>query len=382
MKSFIEIPENSHFPIQNLPFGIFSTKDNQTPRVGVAIGDQILDLTTITQQFKEFLPELINPEHVFSQGSLNTFMSLGKPIWRATRSFLQKILSFDDDDPDQALQRYMKKNSLIPQKDAKMHLPAEIGDYTDFYSSKEHAINVGIHLPVGYHGRSSSVVVTGTDIIRPCGQSLPHKDQPPVFGPSRKLDFELELAFVVGVGNKLGKPISIENANDHIFGVVLMNDWSAWEYVPLGPFLGKNFGTTISPWIVTLDALEPFLVNGPDQIPKPLPYLQDQGPSAYDINLQVKMKPNNSKNYKTITNSNSKYIYWSFKQQLVHHTSEESRGSLLEITWNGENEIEFENGIKRKFIEDGDEILLEGYCLGDGYIVGFGECSGKILASH
>ncbi|RIA87641.1 fumarylacetoacetase [Glomus cerebriforme] len=413
MKSFIQVLPNSHFPIQNLPFGIFSTQQNPSPRVGVAIGDQILDLTVISTLFENHVPELKNPSNVFSQSSLNSFMSLGKPIWQATRRFLQNILS--DDNPELRDNNQLRQKAFVTQKLANMHLPAQIGDYTDFYASKEHATNVGtmfrgkdnalmpnwVHLPVGYHGRSSSIVVSGTDIVRPCGQRLSAKDQPPIFGPSNKLDFELEMAFFIGSGNKLGERIPIDQTNNHIFGLVLMNDWSArdiqaWEYLPLGPFLGKNFGTTISPWIVTLDALEPFLVNGPIQDPVPLPYLKDDNPSAYDIQLEVKMKPNNSDSFRTLTKSNLKYMYWSLKQQLAHHTingcnmrpgdlcgtgtisgpSEDSRGSLLEITWNGQNEV---NEIKRKFIEDGDEIVLTGYCQGDGYLVGFGECLGRIL---
>ncbi|CAI2171279.1 11503_t:CDS:10 [Funneliformis geosporum] len=416
MKSFIQISFDSHFPIQNLPFGIFSTQQNPTPRVGVAIGDQILDLTAITVLFEHHVSELKSPSNVFSQSSLNSFMSLGKPLWQATRRFLQNILS--NDNPELRDNDQLRQKAFVAQKSAKMHLPAQIGDYTDFYASKEHATNVGemfrgkdnalmpnwVHLPVGYHGRSSSIVVSGTDIVRPCGQRLPAKDHPPIFGPSAKLDFELEMAFFVGSGNKPGERIPIDQANKHIFGLVLMNDWSArdiqaWEYVPLGPFLGKNFGTTISPWVVTLDALEPFLVNGPTQDPAPLSYLNHDVPSAYNIQLEVKMKPNKSDFFKTLTRSNLKYMYWSLKQQLVHHTvngcnmrpgdlcgtgtisgsTEDSRGSLLEITWNGQNEIDFENGIKRKFIEDKDEIVLTGYCQGDGYLIGFGECSGKIL---
>ncbi|CAB4478174.1 uncharacterized protein OCT59_007399 [Rhizophagus irregularis] len=413
MQSFIHVPPNSHFPIQNLPFGIFSTQQNLSPRVGVAIGDQILDLTAITTLFEKYVPELKNPSNVFSQPSLNSFMSLGKPIWQATRRFLQSILSHDN--PELQDNEELRQKAFVAQQSAKMHLPAHIGDYTDFYASKEHATNVGtmfrgkdnalmqnwVYLPVGYHGRSSSIVISGTDIVRPCGQISPDKNQPPIFGPSAKLDFELEMAFFIGSGNKLGARIPIDQANNHIFGLVLMNDWSArdiqaWEYVPLGPFLGKNFGTTISPWVVTLDSLEPFLVNGPIQDPAPLPYLKDNIPSAYDIHLEVKIKPNNSDSFKTLTRSNLRYMYWSLKQQLAHHTvngcntrpgdlcgtgtisgpTEDSRGSLLEITWNGQNEVD---GIKRKFIEDGDEIVLTGYCQGEGYLVGFGECYGKIL---
>ncbi|RHZ66585.1 hypothetical protein Glove_306g45 [Diversispora epigaea] len=418
MKSFIDVPPHSHFPIQNLPFGIFSTEKFPSPRVGVAIGDQILDLSSLTSLLEENVPELKNLSNVFSEPTLNKFMSLGRPIWQATRRYLQQILSENDSTLRDNIE--LRQRALISQKLARMHLPANIGDFTDFYASKEHATNVGTmfrgkdnalmpnwtHLPVGYHGRSSSIVVSGTDIVRPSGQISPGKDQPPIFGASKKLDFELEMAFFVGPGNNLGKPIPIEKATDHIFGVVLMNDWSArdiqaWEYVPLGPFLGKNFGTTISPWVVTMDALEPFLVEGPKQDPTPLKYLQDTGPSAYDIHLEVKMKSKDCKSHATIANSNLKYMYWSLKQQLVHHSingcnmrpgdlcgtgtisggpdtinsnsNKSSLGSLLEITWNGKTKINI-NENERTFIEDGDEILLTGYCTNKNYLIGFGEC--------
>ncbi|CAG8488137.1 34859_t:CDS:2 [Racocetra persica] len=366
MKSFIEVSADSHFPIQNLPFGVFSIAEDEisSARVGVAIGDQILDLIVISKLFEKHVPELGNPALVFSQSSLNMFMSLGKPVWQATRKFLQVILS--EDNPELRDNKELRNQAFIPQKLAKMHLPANIGHYTDFYASKEHATNCGImlrgssalfpnwiHLPVGYHGRASSVVVSGTDLLRPRGQRSPGKDQPPVFGPSIKLDFELEMAFFVGTGNNLGEPIPIQKAEDHIFGMD----------------------------------------------PTPFPYLQEEGKTAYDIHLEAKMKPSNNDTHKTLTRSNLKYMYWSIKQQLAHHTisgcnmrtgdlcgtgtisgpSEDARGSLLEITWNGKNEIDFGNGVKRLFVEDGDEVVLTGYCQGEGYKVGFGECSGKIL---
>ncbi|CAG8494112.1 3068_t:CDS:2 [Paraglomus brasilianum] len=404
MKSFIKVAPDSHFPIQNLPYGIFSTVENPNPRVGVAIGDEILDLSVIHALIEKHVPELGQKPMIFKESSLNSFMSLGRPIWKAVRKCLQNILSADNSELRDDAE--LRAKAFVAQNLANMHLPAQIGDYTDFYASKEHATNVGTmfrgsdnalmpnwtHLPVGYHGRSSSVVVSGTALRRPCGQRLLAKNNPPVFGASIRLDFELEMAFIIGVGNELGNAIPINKANNHIFGVVLMNDWS-------GPFLGKNFGTSISPWVVTLDALEPFLVKGPEQKPEPLPYLRDNGPSAYNVQLEAKIKPYDSNAYKTVTRSNLKYMYWSFKQQIAHHTvggcnmrpgdlcgtgtisgpSEGSRGSLLELTWNGQNEIDYDNGIKRKFIEDGDEVVLTGYCQGEGYIVGFGDCSGKIL---
>ncbi|KAI8971908.1 fumarylacetoacetase [Mycotypha africana] len=347
-------------------------------------------------------------------------MSLGRPVWKATRAAIQTLLSKDT--PTLRENEALVKKVLIPLKDVTMHLPANIGDYTDFYCSRDHATNVGImfrgkenalqpnwlHIPVGYHGRASSVVVSGTDIRRPAGQKLPAKDaKAPVFGPSSRLDIELEVGWFVGTGNKLGDRIDIKNARDHIFGLVLVNDWSArdiqaWEYVPLGPFLGKSFGTTISPWIVTLDALEPFLVDGPDQsTPQPLPYLQEQQPAAYDVELQVQIKPNESSKFETVAVTNLKHMYWSITQQLAHHTvngcnmrpgdmgatgtisgpEKGSYGSLLELTWSGQNKINFENGVERLFLQDGDEVKLTGKAKNGnvGYHIGFGDCSGKIL---
>ncbi|KAI9485859.1 MAG: fumarylacetoacetase [Benjaminiella poitrasii] len=345
-------------------------------------------------------------------------MALGRPVWRATRSAIQALLSKDDSQLRDNKQ--LLETALVPLDTVKMHLPAKIGDYTDFYCSREHATNVGImfrgkdnalqpnwlHIPVGYHGRASSVVVSGTDIRRPAGQKLPSKDsKQPVFGPSTRLDIELEVGWFVGSGNKLGERIELKDAQDQIFGLVLVNDWSArdiqaWEYVPLGPFLGKSFGTTISPWIVTLDALEPFLVDGPDQSsPLPLPYLQESRPSAYDINLQVQIKPAEASHFETVTVSNLKYMYWSITQQLAHHTvngcnlrpgdmgatgtisgpEKGSYGSLLEITWSGQEKIKFQDGVERVFLEDGDEVKITGFAMKDNYRIGFGQCAGKVL---
>ncbi|KAI9279602.1 fumarylacetoacetase [Sporodiniella umbellata] len=340
-------------------------------------------------------------------------MSLGRPVWKETRSRIQKVLSQKDDS-------IPLESALVPLSSVKMHLPAKIGDYTDFYCSREHATNVGImfrgkdnalqpnwlHIPVGYHGRASSVVVSGTDLHRPCGQRLPAKDaKAPVFGPSARLDIELEVGWFVGTGNELGKRIEVNDAKNHLFGLVLVNDWSArdiqaWEYVPLGPFLGKSFGTTISPWIVTIDALEPFLVDGPDQSePEILPYLKEQQPSAFDVKLKVDIKPSGSSKFETVTVSNLKHMYWSITQQLAHHTvngcnmrpgdmgatgtisgpEKGSYGSLLEITWSGKDKIAFENGVERTFLEDGDQVKITGVCENSEYRIGFGECSGKVL---
>ncbi|KAF9116798.1 hypothetical protein BGX27_010415 [Mortierella sp. AM989] len=416
--SFIETKPDSDFSIHNIPFGIISTTQNPAPRVATRIGDFAVDLSVLAQAGL-FTSVLEDAQGVFSQPTLNLFMSLGKPVWSATRKHIQKLLSSSEAtlrDNQELLQR-----AVFPVASIKTHLPANIGDYTDFYASKEHATNVGImfrgkenalmpnwtHLPVGYHGRASSIVVSGTELKRPNGQRVLVKGENPQFGPSVRVDCELEMAFLVGTGNNLGDSISINNAKDHMFGVVLMNDWSArdiqaWEYVPLGPFLGKNFGTTVSAWVVTMDALEPFLVQGPTQEPKPLPYLAENGPSAYDINLEVKIKPVEGSKYTVVSRSNLKYMYWSFAQQLAHHTvngcnmrtgdlcgsgtisgpTEDSYGSMLELTWSGAKDIQLEEGITRKFMQDNDEMILAGWCEKDGVRVGFGECHGKILPAN
>ncbi|KAG0237433.1 hypothetical protein BGW42_001009 [Actinomortierella wolfii] len=413
--SFIEVKPDSDFSIHNIPFGVISTTENPTPRVATRIGDYAVDLSVIAQAGLIDVPGL-DAKNVFAQPSLNLFMSLGKSVWTPARLAIQKLLSKDEaalrDNQD------LVKRALIPIAQVQTHLPAVIGDYTDFYASKEHATNVGImfrgkenalmpnwtHLPVGYHGRASSVVNSGTNLHRPKGQRVLVKGEAPQYGPSIRMDCELEMAFLVGTGNELGSSIDVNKAKDHMFGVVLMNDWSArdiqaWEYVPLGPFLGKNFGTTISSWVVTMDALEPFLVQGPVQDPKPLPYLVESGPSAYDINLEIKLKPAEGSEYSVVSRSNLKYMYWSFAQQLAHHTvngcnmrtgdlcgsgtisgpTEDSYGSLLELTWSGAKELELAGGIKRKFLQDNDEMILLGWCEKDGVRVGFGECHGKIL---
>ncbi|KAL7322252.1 hypothetical protein PS15p_211899 [Mucor circinelloides] len=418
-ESFVPVSKDSDFPIQNIPFGVFSTSEKPEPRVGTAIGDQVLDLSEVSKAgLLDNIEGLNEPAKIFSESSLNTFMSLGRPVWKKTRLAIQEILSKDCSKLKDNAELVQK--ALIPLTSVKMHLPAKIGDYTDFYCSRDHATNVGImfrgkdnalqpnwlHIPVGYHGRASSVVVSGTDIHRPAGQKLPSKDaKAPIFGPSARLDIELEVGWFVGTGNKLGDRIDIKDAQDHIFGLVLVNDWSArdiqaWEYVPLGPFLGKSFGTTISPWIVTLDALEPFLINGPDQSsPEPLEYLQEKKPSAYDIELQVQIKPSESSKFETVTVSNLKHMYWSITQQLAHHTvngcnmrpgdmgatgtisgpEKGSYGSLLEITWSGKDKITFEDGVERLFLQDGDQVKITGQAHGQDYNIGFGECSGKIL---
>ncbi|KAJ8247610.1 hypothetical protein GJAV_G00248270 [Gymnothorax javanicus] len=412
--SFIKVDERSDFSFHNLPYGVFSTPDNPRHRIGVAIGDQILDLSVVKSLFSG--PVLSRHQDVFDQATLNAFMGLGYEAWNEARIFLQMLLSANEstlrDDVG------LRSRAFVHQSSAVMHLPAEIGDYTDFYSSRDHATNVGImfrgkenalmpnwlRLPVGYHGRASSVVVSGTPIRRPKGQMRPDQSQPPVFGPSKQLDIELEMAFFVGQGNKLGEPIPIEHAHKHIFGMVLMNDWSArdiqaWEYVPLGPFLGKNFGTTISPWVVPMEALLPFAQPNAVQDPEPLPYLRHADAYTFDINLFVSLKGEGMKEAATIAKSNFKYMYWTMKQQLAHHTvngcnvrpgdllasgtisgpNPESFGSMLELSWRGSKTIDLGGGETRTFLRDGDEVSLTGYCQGNGYRVGFGACTGMIL---
>ncbi|MFP7299021.1 fumarylacetoacetase [Neobacillus niacini] len=413
MKSFIHVSEESHFPIQNLPYGVFSTSDLTKPRVGAAIGDYLLDLSLLEDKgyFKEMIE--VNKK-IFNQPSLNPFMELGKEVWTKIRKKLQLLLSADESklrDNDE-----LRSQALILRQNVTMHLPIKIGDYTDFYASKEHATNVGImfrgkenalmpnwtHLPVGYHGRASSVVVSGTNIRRPLGQiKLP--DQSPIFEPCRQLDFELEMGCVIGGGNQIGEPISVEEAENHVFGMVLVNDWSArdiqaWEYQPLGPFLAKNFSTSISPWVVPLEALEPFRVAGPVQEPKPLEYLDQTKQGSFNIELEVYLKSEKMKAPTQICSSNYRYLYWSIAQQIAHHTvggcnlnpgdllgsgtisgpEKESRGSLLELTWRGQEPLQLEDGEERKWLEDGDELTMTGFCQGDGYRVGFGEVVGLI----
>uniref|UniRef100_T1DL75 Fumarylacetoacetase n=1 Tax=Crotalus horridus TaxID=35024 RepID=T1DL75_CROHD len=412
--SFITVDENSHFPIQNLPYGIFSTQDEPRHRIGVAIGDQVLDLSAVKHLFDG--PVLSKQRHVFEQSTLNAFMALGWEAWTEARTLLQKILS--DKEPTLRDNTELRKRAFIPQAFAIMHLPAQIGDYTDFYSSRQHATNVGmmfrgkenalmpnwLHLPVGYHGRASSVVISGTPIRRPVGQMCPNDSKSPLVAASKRLDIELEMAFFVGPGNKLGVPIPIGEAHKHIFGMVLMNDWSArdlqkWEYVPLGPFLGKSFGTTISPWVVTMEALMPFAVPNPIQDPKPLPYLCDDQPYTFNINLFVAIKGDGMNKPVNICRSNFKHMYWTMKQQLTHHTvngcnlrpgdllasgtisgpEPENFGSMLELSWNGTKSIDLGNGQSRTFLQDGDEVIMTGYCQGKSHRIGFGECSGTIL---
>lgn len=414
IRSFLHIESDSHFPIQNLPYGVFMPCGQSMPRIGVAIGDMILDLSVIDGA-GFFNETAVKGKKVFEQASLNLFMSMGREVWSEVRSIIQKLLS--DGHPELKDNESLRRKALIPQKDAEMLLPVDIGDYTDFYASKDHAANVGAmfrgrenalmpnwtHLPVGYHGRASSVVLSGTDIHRPQGQIKAAEAETPIFWPCRQLDFELEMGCFIGTGNQLGEPIPVNESEKHIFGLVLVNDWSArdiqaWEYQPLGPFLSKNFATSISPWVVPLEALEPFRIQGPVQDPEPLPYLKADKPGSFDIQLEVYLKGKNMKKPERITRTNFQYLYWSMAQQIAHHTitgcnlkpgdllasgtisgpEKETRGCMLELTWRGKEPLEFENGEKRTWLEDGDELVLTGWCQGEGYRIGFGEVKGSI----
>jgi len=411
-KSWIEIPAKSDFPIQNLPFGIYSTESTQ-PRACVAIGEHLADLYELTE--RGYLDSAFK-SNLFSHSTLNTMMGLGKNGLRKLRNDLAEL--FDSENPELRDNEDDKKAILHSQSEVRMHLPVNIGDYTDFYSSIEHATNVGTmfrdpdnallpnwkHIPVGYHGRSSSIIVSGEPIKRPKGQTKPKDDEPPVFGPTKLLDFELEMAFVTFDGKPLGESISTREADDYIFGMFLFNDWSArdiqkWEYVPLGPFLAKNFASSVSPWIVTLDALEPFRVAGPKQEPKVLPYLEYDGHKNIDINLEVAIKPQGADDSTTVCNSNYKYMYWNMNQQLAHHTvngcnvrsgdvmasgtisgkDPSAFGSMLEITWRGTKPVKLADGSERKFINDGDTVIMKGHAEKDGIRVGFGEVSTEVL---
>ncbi len=411
-KSWLDVSSNSDFPIQNIPFGVFLTKDN-VMTIGTRIGDYAIDLSALHQL--GYFKGIELTDDVFLQDRLNDFIAHGKGIWRQVRNRIADI--FDANNTKLQNKKKQKKRIIYNVEDVEMHLPVNVGDYTDFYSSKEHATNVGsmfrdpnnallpnwLHIPVGYHGRSSSIVPTGKNIHRPYGQSKPADADKPVFGPSKLVDFELEMAFITTDVNKLGERISIDEAEDYIFGLVLFNDWSArdiqaWEYVPLGPFLGKSFASTISPWIVTLDALEPFRVAGPKQNPKPFPYLQQSGKNSFDINLMAYIKPENGSE-NLVTRSNFKYLYWSMAQQLTHHTvngcnvrtgdmmgsgtisgsTKDSYGSMLELTWRGKNPITLNDGSQRKFINDNDTVIMRGYCENDKVKIGFGICAGKLL---
>eukprot|EP00743_Colponemidia_sp_Colp-15_P001630 GILK01001781.1.p1 GENE.GILK01001781.1~~GILK01001781.1.p1 ORF type:complete len:462 (+),score=65.26 GILK01001781.1:73-1386(+) len=425
LQSFIDVPADHHFPIQNLPYGVFSPHPNLEPRVGVAIGDFVLDLkaiadaklftTGVLSTEASIISDITVAQDVFGQPTLNKFMSLGRQAWREARQTIQRLLSRDNSTLRDNMD--LRSAALVPAAEVTMHLPADIGDYTDFYASKHHASNVGVmirgkenalnpnwlHIPIGYHGRSSSIVVSGTDVTRPKGQLKPPEGSP-VFGACKRLDFELEMAFFVGPGNAQGDNIPIADADKHIFGLVLMNDWSArdiqtWEYQPLGPFGAKNFATTISPWVVTLDALEPFIVTAEQQDPQPMPYLTDPNHHSFDIQLQVALTTRQLQEPAIITQSNFKYLYWSIEQMLAHHTitgcnmrpgdllgtgtisgpAAHERGCLLELAWKGETPVLLPNGEKRVGLEDGDAVIMTGFARTNTYTIGFGTCVGTVL---
>jgi len=413
LKSWVKVSENSDFPIQNLPFGIYST-NSKSKRVGVAIGDQILDLSTLFEL--GYLKSLSFCEHCFSNEFLNRMMGHGKLEIRELRDKISELLNIENTELSQNKEAITKVFDL--QSESSMHLPVKIGDYTDFYSSEQHAFNVGSmfrdpdnallpnwkHIPVAYHGRASSIIPSGQDVVRPKGQQKLDNQENPIFGPSKLLDFELEMGFITFQGKPLGDTISSYEADDFIFGMCLFNDWSArdiqkWEYVPLGPFLAKNFASSMSCWIVTLDALEPFRTKGPIQNPKILPYLEYSEDKHLDIELSVSIKIPNGQE-KVVTKSNYKYMYWNMNQQLAHHTvngcnincgdmlasgtisgpKEGSFGSMLEISWKGTKPVKMPDGTERKFIQNGDSVIFNGRAKNNQYNIGFGELISKVSA--
>ncbi|MGB0480175.1 MAG: fumarylacetoacetase [Flavobacteriaceae bacterium] len=412
--SWLHVDSDSDFPIQNIPFGVFLTPDDVIT-IGTRIGDTAIDLAALHQL--GYFDDIALTDDIFLQDTLNDFIADGRKTWRAVRNKVAEI--FDNNNTVLKTQTKHKDTVLYSLDEIEMQLPVLVGDYTDFYASREHATNVGtmfrgkdnalmpnwLHLPVGYHGRSSSIIPSDIPVRRPKGQTLPPGNESPVFGPSKAIDFELEMAFITTDANDLGEAISINEAEDYIFGLVLFNDWSArdiqrWEYVPLGPFLGKNFASSISPWIVTLDALEPFRVHSPKQEPKPLEYLQYEGKKSFDIHLEAIIKPEGA-NETVVSKSNFKYMYWNMAQQLTHHTvngcpvhsgdmmgsgtisgpTPDSYGSMLELSWKGERPVQLNDGTERKFINDNDTVILRGYCKNESLRIGFGEVKSKLLAA-
>ncbi|OIQ16998.1 fumarylacetoacetase [Lacinutrix sp. MedPE-SW] len=411
-KSWLHVDKNSDFPIQNIPFGVFLTRDDIIT-IGTRIGDTAIDLGALHQLgYFEGIPLT---DDIFLQDTLNDFIADGRKTWRLVRNRIAEI--FDAENDELKDNKKNKETVLFRLDEIEMQLPVQIGDYTDFYSSIEHATNVGtmfrdpdnallpnwLHIPVGYHGRSSSIIPSGIPVHRPQGQTLPAGETEPVYGPSKLVDFELEMAFITTDANDLGEPIPIDEAEEYIFGLVLFNDWSArdiqkWEYVPLGPFLAKSFASSISPWIVTLDALEPYRVAGPKPLKKQLPYLQQKGKKSFDINLEVAIQPEKAKET-VVSRSNFKHMYWSMAQQLTHHTvngcplnsgdmmgsgtisgpTPDSYGSMLELSWRGEKPLKMADGTERKFINDNDTVIMRGFCEKDGTRIGFGEVSTKLL---
>lgn len=413
LRSFVEVAADSDFPIQNLPYGVISTQDDRRLRVAVAIGDHVLDLGMMEDA--GLLPR-VSAKPVFRTGSINALMANGAYGIGTVRRKISELLRHDS--PTLRDNEALAKRALIPMKNVKLHRPVDVPGYTDFYSSREHATNVGtmfrgkdnalqenwLHIPIGYNGRASTVVVSGTPVIRPQGQLKAAGESMPTFGPSKRLDIELEMGAIVGRATEMGHIMDVDEAQYSIFGFALFNDWSArdiqqWEYVPLGPFQAKAFASTLGAWIVTKEALEPFAVHGPKQDPEPLPYLRQDKPHNYNIRLEVELKPANATRGTIISVSNFKYMYWSSAQQLAHHSSsgcsmsvgdligsgtisgpdKGSYGSMLELSWGGKEPIELVEGGTRTFLEDGDTVTLRGYAQGDGYRIGFGEASGQIL---
>ncbi|CAG0953004.1 MAG: fumarylacetoacetase [Bacteroidetes bacterium] len=410
MNSIIPVAENNDFTIYNIPFGVYSHQSEK--RMATRIGDKVIDLFALAEL--GVFNGIISNKNLFKSDFLNPLIELGKPT---TKKIREKIQHFFSDESNQEKINSATQKITYPIEEVILHLPIKVGDYTDFYSSIEHATNVGTmfrdpnnallpnwkHLPIGYHGRASSIIVSGTPIHRPKGQTKPNADAPPVFGPCKLLDFELEMAFITFNGKPLGQHITTQEADEYIFGMVIFNDWSArdiqtWEYVPLGPFLSKNFASSVSPWVVTTEALEPFRVEGPEQNPTPLPYLQYSGKKNIDIQLEVFIQPENA-NPTRVSVSNYKYMYWNMNQQLAHHTINgcninagdmmasgtisgpipNSYGSMLELTWRGSKPIKMEDGSERKFINDFDTVSMKAYCIKDSIRVGFGEVYSKVL---
>ncbi len=412
LKSWLPVAATADFSIYNFPFGIGRKPDGTTGALS-ALGDYAIDLHYLQQ--KGYFNGIDLPNGIFDRPVLNDFIALGKQITGAVRQRLIEL--FSEDNSELRDQSEHRQGCLLPLSDIDMQMPVHVPNYTDFYSSIEHATNVGTmfrdpnnallpnwrHLPVGYHGRASSIVPSGVAIKRPQGQTKAPDAEFPTFGPSKRLDFELEMAFVTGKENTLGQPVGTAEAEDYIFGFVLFNDWSArdiqvWEYVPLGPFLAKNFASSISPWIVTLEALEPFRVAGPQQEPQVLPYLQYEGLRNFDIHLEVGIQPAGSEE-KVVSRSNFKYMYWNICQQLAHHTvngcnlqvgdmyasgtisgpTPDSYGSMLELAWKGTKPITMPDGSSRTFIEDGDTVIMRGYAQKEDIRVGFGEVRTTVL---
>ncbi|GAB4420983.1 MAG: fumarylacetoacetase [Bacteroidia bacterium] len=411
--AWIDIPPDSDFTLHNFPLGIFET-GSLGPRAATAIGNYVVDLAAMHEL--RYFDALHLPRGIFERPYLNDFIALGQPVWRALR---RRLLELFDTEGSGALRNYPDAQDEVMHSLTEVHLrmPVFVRDYTDFYASETHATHVGTmlrgkeqalmpnwkHLPVAYHGRASSIVVSGEPVRRPLGQFRPAGEEQPLFGPSRSLDFELEMGAVIGQPNALGHPIPADRAEDHVFGLLLFNDWSArdiqaWEYQPLGPFLGKNFASSVSPWIVSLDALAPFRVHGPVQDPAVLPYLQTQGLTHFDIQLEVYIQPALGSAIR-VTRSNHCHLYWSLAQQIAHHTingcnlsigdilasgtisgpEPDALGSLLELTWRGERPLDMPDGSQRRFLQDGDTVIMRGFAEKDGIRVGFGEVRTQIL---